>query len=295
MTLFKGSGVAIVTPFKENKVDYNAFRTLINYQIENNTDAIIVCGTTGEASTLSLEEKKQVIAFVAQVVDRRIPVIAGTGGNNTQAVIELSQYAELVGVDGLLLVTPYYNRTTQKGLIAHYNAIADQVKIPIILYNVPSRTGVNIEPKTVLALSQHPMIIGLKEASGDISQVAQVMSLISDDFDVYSGNDDCIIPVLSLGGIGVISVLANICPQEAHDMVEWYQQGEINKARDLQLKLFGLIQAIFIENNPTPIKAAMNVLGLPAGELRLPLVPIDPQNREYLIEALQKVGFEIKE
>jgi 4-hydroxy-tetrahydrodipicolinate synthase len=295
MTLFKGSGVAIVTPFNKEGVDYDALKRLINWQIENGTDAIIICGTTGEASTMSLEEKKEAIRFTVEVSSGRVPVIAGTGGNNTAAVIELSLYAESVGVDGLLLVTPYYNRTSQKGLIAHYTAVADAVKTPIILYNVPGRTGVNIEPKTVLSLSQHPNIVAVKEASGNISQVAQIASLIPDDFAIYSGNDDMIVPILSLGGAGVISVFANICPKETHDMVDLYLSGDVIGAKKLQLDYLDLINALFIENNPIPVKTAMNLLGMEVGGLRLPLVDLEETHKVILIEQLQRVGLKIKE
>lgn len=295
MTLFTGSGVAIVTPFTMDGIDYPRLRELIDWQINEGTDAIIICGTTGESSTMSKDEKQTVIEFTVQVVNHRVPVIAGTGGNNTKDVIELSQFAEKVGADGLLLVTPYYNRTTQKGLIVHYNTIADAINIPIILYNVPGRTGVNIQPETVLQLSKHRNIVAVKEASGDISQVAKIAHLVSKDFAIYSGNDDMIIPLLSLGGKGVISVLANICPRETHDMVDFYLKGHTEEAKDLQLQLLPLINTLFIENNPIPVKTAMRLIGKDAGVLRLPLVEMEEKNKEKLIQELKKAGFELKE
>ncbi|MTI48719.1 MAG: 4-hydroxy-tetrahydrodipicolinate synthase [Firmicutes bacterium] len=290
MTLFKGSGVALVTPFKSNKVNYQKLEELIEWHIENSTDAIIICGTTGEASTMTREEKKKVIRFTVEQVNSRIPVIAGTGSNNTIEAIELSKYSQEVGANGLLIVTPYYNKTTQKGLIKHYTTIADSINIPIILYNVPGRTGLNMTPKTVFQLASHPNIQGVKEASGNISQVAEIARICPDDFYIYSGNDDQIVPLLSLGGQGVISVVANILPKETHDIVSSYLSGKIDHARELQLHLNGLINSLFIETNPMPIKTAMNILGMDAGEVRLPLTKMEPQNIEILLNNLEEIG-----
>lgn len=293
MTLFKGSGVALVTPFTDNKVNYNKIEELIEWHIENSTDAIIICGTTGEASTMSNDEKKEAIRFTVEKVKGRIPVIAGTGGNNTADVIEISKYAESVKADGLLIVTPYYNKTTQKGLIQHFIAIADEVNIPIIMYNVPGRTGLNLLPKTVAELAKHPNIRGVKEASGDISQIAEIARLCPDDFYIYSGNDDQVVPILSLGGSGVISVIANILPKETHDMVYNFLEGKVEESRKLQLGMVNLIKSLFIETNPIPVKTAMNLIGMEAGELRLPLVDMEDKNREILINDLQVMGFNL--
>ena len=293
MTLFRGSGVALVTPFTDNKVNYNRIEELIEWHIENSTDAIIICGTTGEASTMSNDEKKEAIRFTVEKVGGRIPVIAGTGGNNTADVIEISKYAESVKADGLLIVTPYYNKTTQKGLIQHFTAIADEVNIPIIMYNVPGRTGLNLLPKTVEELAKHPNIRGVKEASGDISQIAEIARLCPDDFYIYSGNDDQVVPILSLGGSGVISVIANILPKETHDMVYNFLEGKVEESRKLQLGMVNLIKSLFIETNPIPVKTAMNLIGMEAGELRLPLVDMEDKNREILINDLQVMGFNL--
>lgn len=290
MRLFEGSGVALVTPFKNNKVDYDKLSELIEFHIENNTDSIIICGTTGESSTMSDFEKRETIKFTVEKVRNRIPVIAGTGGNNTSYSIELSKYAEEVGVDGLLLVTPYYNKATQKGLIEHYKAIASSVNIPIILYNVPGRTGVNIFPKTVYELSKIENIKAIKEASGNISQVAQIAKLCGNDFYIYSGNDDMIVPILSLGGKGVISVVANILPNETHEVVTKFLKGDILEAKNIQLKMLDIINSLFIEVNPIPIKTAMNVLGMEVGNLRLPLTNMDENNMRILISAIEEYG-----
>jgi 4-hydroxy-tetrahydrodipicolinate synthase len=288
--LFKGSGVAIITPFKNGKINYEKLGQLLEWHISENTDAIIICGTTGESATLSDEEKKQVIKFTIEKVDKRIPVIAGTGSNDTRHSIELSKYAESVGADGLLAVTPYYNKTTQKGLIAHYTAIADSVNIPIIIYNVPGRTGLNILPKTLEELSKHPNIRGVKEASGNIAQVAEIARLCKDDFYIYSGNDDMVVPLLSLGGAGVISVVANILPKDTHDMVMSYLEGDLEKALNLQLKMKPLIDALFIEVNPIPVKEGMNLLGMDVGPLRLPLTTMAEPNLKVLINELESYG-----
>ena len=294
MRLFRGSGVAIVTPFKNNKVNFERLEELINWHIENSTDAIIVCGTTGESATMSKDEKKEVLRFAVEKAAGKIPIIAGTGSNNTADAIEMSKFAESIKADGLLLVTPYYNKTTQKGLIKHFTAIADEVNIPIILYNVPGRTGVNILPETVASLEKHPNIRGIKEASGNISQVAEIARLCSDNFYIYSGNDDQIVAVLSLGGCGVISVAANILPKEIHDLVFSFLEGKVNEARKLQLRMNSLINSLFIEVNPIPIKTAMNLIGMDSGELRLPLVEMEEKNKSILIKNLLDMGFRIE-
>lgn len=290
MRLFEGSGVALVTPFKNNKVDYDKLSELIEFHIENNTDSIIICGTTGESSTMSEDEKKKAIKFTVEKVNNRIPVIAGTGGNNTSHSIELSKYAEKVGVDGLLLVTPYYNKATQKGLIEHYKAIAYSVNIPIILYNVPGRTGVNILPKTVYELSKIENIKAIKEASGNISQVAEIAKLCGEEFYIYSGNDDMIVPILSLGGKGVISVVANILPKETHEVVSKFLNGDVLESKNIQLRMLDLINALFIEVNPIPIKTAMNILGMEVGNLRLPLTNMEENNINILINTMEEYG-----
>ncbi len=288
--IFTGSGVAIVTPFTENSIDFNKFGELIEFQIQNNTKAIIVCGTTGESSTMSDTEKKEAIKFAVDKVNHRIPVIAGTGGNNTSYSIELSKYCESIGVDGLLLVTPYYNKTTQKGLVAHYTKIAQSVNLPIILYNVPSRTGLNISVDTYVELSKIPNIVAAKEASGNLSQVAQIAAKCGDELHIYSGNDDQITPILSLGGIGVISVLANILPNETNEICKSYFEGNTNKSKDLQLKYLDLINSLFIEVNPIPVKQALNELGYNVGKCRLPLYDMDNKNIEILKNSLKNVG-----
>ena len=292
--LFEGSGVALVTPFKDGKVNYEKLGELIEWHIANKTDSIIVCGTTGESATMTDEERKTTIKFVVDKVNKRIPVIAGSGSNNTAYSVELSKYCQEVGADGLLVVTPYYNKSTQDGLIKHFTTIADSVDIPIILYNVPGRTGVNIKPTTVEKLSKVKNIVAIKEASGDISQVAEISRLCGDDFAIYSGNDDQIVPILSLGGSGVISVLANVLPKETHDIVEKYLSGDIEEARKLQLSLNELVSSLFIEVNPIPVKAAMNLMGLEAGELRLPLVEISETNLKVLANNMKKCGIEIE-
>ena len=288
--MFTGSGVALVTPFKDGEVHYEKLKELLEWHVANQTDAIIICGTTGEASTLTDKERKAVIKFTVDVVNGRIPVIAGSGSNNTAHAVELSQYCESVGVDGLLVVTPYYNKATDLGLLKHYEMIANSVQIPIILYNVPGRTGVNLTPPLVQKLAQIKNIVGIKEASGDISQVAEMIRLCGEDFLVYSGNDDMIVPVLSLGGQGVISVLANILPQVTHDLVSSYLEGDVKKSRQLQLGVNGLVHALFIEVNPIPIKTAMNVLGMEVGSFRLPLTEMAATNLVVLKEELTNYG-----
>lgn len=282
MSIFKGSAVAIVTPFNDTGVNYNKLKDLIEWHIQEGTDAIVICGTTGEASTMSIEERRKSIKFTVDVVNKRIPVIAGTGTNDTKASIEMSAFAESVGVDGLLVITPYYNKTTNKGLIKHFEAINNAVDTPIILYNVPSRTGVNISPTQLLELSKLKNIIAIKEASGNISQVAQMKALCRDAIDIYSGNDDQAIAIMSLGGLGVISVLANIMPKEVHDMTSLYFSGNIKKALKVQLDTLDIANKLFIETNPIPVKTALNLMGKDVGPFRLPLCDMDNKNLEIL-------------
>lgn len=292
MAIFTGAGVALITPMNEDgSVNYEKLRELLEFHVANKTDAIIICGTTGEASTLSDEEHLECIRFACEVINKRIPVIAGTGSNCTQSAIELSKEAEKSGVDGLLLVTPYYNKATQNGLKAHYKAIAKEVNVPIILYNVPSRTGTRLAPQTVVDLCHEvPNIVGVKDATGDISEVAELMSLAKGTVDVYSGNDDQIVPVLSLGGKGVISVLSNILPKETHDMVASYLDGDVAKSCEMQLKYFDLVKALFCEVNPIPVKKALNLMGMEVGSLRLPLTEMEDANVKRLEEEMRKAG-----
>ncbi len=287
--IFKGSGVAIVTPFTEDNVDFEKLGELIEFQIANDTQAIIICGTTGESPTMSLEEKKNAIKYTVEKVNGRLPVIAGTGGNNTKNVIELSQYAQSVGADGLLVVTPFYNKATQKGLVEHYTAIANSVNLPIILYNVPSRTGLNISVDTCVALSKLENIVAIKEASGNISQIAEISAKCGNELYIYSGNDDQILPILSLGGIGVISVIANILPKETNEICTSYFNGNVNKSKDLQLKYLDLMNTLFIEVNPMPIKQALNDIGYNVGNCRMPLCKMEEKNVELLRSSLKKV------
>lgn len=285
------SGTAIATPFDERGINFEEYKKLVEFQIVQGTDAIIVCGTTGESSTMSNTEKEDLIKFTVDIVDKRIPVIAGTGGNNTANVIELSKYAETVGADGLLVVTPYYNKTTQQGLVSHYTAIANSVSLPIILYNVPSRTGLNITPETYLELSKIENIVAVKEASGNISQVAKIAELCGDNLNIYSGNDDQVLPILSLGGLGVISVLSNIYPKYVHNMVINYLSGKHEEALKAQLNSLSLIDALFSEVNPIPIKEALNILGFNFGKPRLPLVEMSKtgkENLQHIIENFAK-------
>lgn len=295
MSIFVGSGVAIVTPFTESGVNLEKLRELLEWHISSSTDAIVICGTSGEASTMSVEERKKAIKFAVDVVNKRIPVIAGTGSNNTSESIKMSMWAESVGVDGLLVITPYYNKTTQKGLTQHFKAINDAVNIPIILYNVPGRTGMNLNPETLYALRDLKNIQAIKEASGNISQIAKMKALCKDRFDIYSGNDDQIVPILSLGGKGVISVIANILPTETHDMVISYINGETKKALDLQLKMMSLCNALFIETNPIPIKTALNLIGCKVGSLRLPLCEMSDKNLKLLKDEIKAYGLALKE
>lgn len=293
MAIFTGAGVAIVTPFKSNgEVNYEKFAEHIEYQLNHKTDAIIVCGTTGEASTLTHEEHLEVIRFCVEKVAKRVPVIAGTGSNCTNTAIFLSKEAEGVGVDGLLVVTPYYNKATQKGLIEHFTLIAEAVNIPIILYNIPGRTGgVNILPQTVVTLCKNvPNIVGVKDATGNVSQVAKMMALAKGCVDLYSGNDDQIVPLLSLGGKGVISVLSNIAPQETHDICVNFFEGNVEESRRIQLEAIDLIEELFSEVNPIPVKKAMNLMGMEAGTLRRPLTEMEEENAVKLEKAMKEYG-----
>ncbi len=288
-TVFKGAGVAIVTPMNDDfSVNYDKLGELIEFNINNKTDAIIVCGTTGEAKTLNDNEHKEVIKYTVNAVNGRVPVIAGTGSNDTAYSIQLSKYAESIGVDGLLLVTPYYNKATQKGLVMHFNAIANSVNLPCILYNVPSRTGVNISIDTYKKLSLTENIVAVKEASGNISQIAQIAAEC--DLDIYSGNDDQIIPIMSLGGIGVISVLSNVAPLDTHNMCQYMLNGDYKSAKDLQLKYLPLINSLFCEVNPIPVKTALNLMGKIGGAIRLPLCEMEPANFERLKNDLENIG-----
>ncbi|EES91837.1 4-hydroxy-tetrahydrodipicolinate synthase [Clostridium botulinum] len=295
MTLFKGSGVALITPFKNGKVNFEKLKEILNWHVESGTDAIIVCGTTGEASTMTEEERKETIKFTVDVINHRIPVIAGTGSNNTSSAINMSKWAESVGVDGVLVITPYYNKTTQKGILEHFKAINDAINVPIILYNVPSRTGLNITPNTLLKLCHLKNVVAIKEASGDFSQIAAMKALCGDKIDFYSGNDDQIIPLLSLGGAGVISVAANIYPTEVHNMCDLYMNGKHEQALKLQLDMLNVINALFIETNPIPIKTAMNLMEMNVGNLRLPLCDMEDSNLKILKEALENYKSLLKE
>ncbi|MDD3414441.1 MAG: 4-hydroxy-tetrahydrodipicolinate synthase [Lachnospiraceae bacterium] len=293
MAIFTGAGVAIVTPFKANgEINYEKFEEQVEYQIKNHTDAIIVCGTTGEASTLSHEEHLKCIKFVVDKVNRRIPVIAGTGSNCTETAIYLSKEAEKLGADALLIVTPYYNKATQKGLKEHFTIIAGEVQIPIILYNIPGRTGgVNILPETVVELCNTvPNIVGVKDATGNIEQLTKLMALADGSVDLYSGNDDQVLPLLALGGKGVISVLSNVAPQETHDMVQKFMDGDLAGCREIQFKAIELIKALFCEVNPIPVKKAMNLMGMEAGPLRRPLTEMEPENALRLANAMKAFG-----
>lgn len=292
MSVFKGAAVAICTPFLANgEVDYDKFREQIEYQIENGTDAIVVCGTTGEASCLSHEEHLDCIKFCTEVVEHRIPVIAGTGSNCTETAVYLSQEAEKYGVDAILVVTPYYNKSTQKGLIEHFTIVANSVNIPMILYNVPGRTGCNILPETAAALVRDvPNIVGIKEASGNISQIAKLMSICGDRIELYSGNDDQIVPILSLGGLGVISVLSNVAPRKTHDICQAFFDNDPALAAKRQLDAIPLCNALFCEVNPIPVKKAMELQGRDRGVLRRPLCEMDPDNAVRLKKAMEEYG-----
>ena len=290
MAIFKGAGVAIVTPMHEDgSVNYEKLEEILEFQINNSTDAIIICGTTGESSTMTHGEHLKTIKFAIDKVAKRVPVIAGTGSNCTETAIMLSKEAASYGADALLIVTPYYNKATQKGLIAHYTAIAEAVpETPIIMYNVPSRTGCNLQPATVAALVKNVKnIVGIKAASGDLSQVAKLMSMVGDDIELYSGNDDQILPILSLGGLGVISVLSNVAPKQTHDMVMKFLEGDLKEAARLQLEAVPLINALFCEVNPIPVKEAMNMMGMNVGPLRMPLCEMEESNKEILKKAMK--------
>ena len=289
--IFTGAATALVTPmFDDGSVNYQMLDTIIEEQIDKGIDALVICGTTGEAATLNHEDHVKVIAAAVSKANGRVPIIAGTGSNDTAYSVELSREALAVGADALLLVTPYYNKTSQAGLIAHYNYIANHVDAPIILYNVPSRTGVNILPETYLELSKHPNIVAAKEANGDISSIIKTKALCGDNLDIYSGNDDQIVPIMSVGGIGVISVLSNVAPTETHDMCQLYLDGKVKEAADMQIKYIGLINALFSDVNPIPVKEAMEIMGMKVGECRLPLVKMSETKHEALKNELKKVN-----
>ena len=290
-TIFTGAGVAIVTPMNEDgSVNFDAYADLIDFQIENKTDAIITCGTTGESSTLSDEEHLEVIRFAIEQTAGRVPVIAGTGSNDTKYAIELSKAAGEKGADGLLLVTPYYNKTSQRGLVAHFGMIAESVSTPIILYSVQSRTGVNIAPETAFELSRYENIVAIKEASGNISQVAKIRAMCGDALDVYSGNDDQIVPLLSLGGKGVISVLSNVAPEVAHNICQFYFDGKVEESMKLQLEYLDLCNDLFLDVNPIPVKEALNMMGMNAGPCRMPLYEMTDAAKDKLASTLAKHG-----
>lgn len=296
MAIFKGAGVAIVTPMTETEeVNYPKLAELLDYQIENGTDAIIICGTTGESSTLTHEEHLEAIRFTVEHVAGRVPVVAGTGSNCTRTAVYLSQEAEKSGADGLLLVSPYYNKATQKGLAAHFKTIADSVKLPVILYNIQGRTGVNIAPETLAWLAKNvENIVGVKEASNSITQVAKIAQLTDGALDIYSGNDDQIVPILSLGGVGVISVLSNIAPRETHDIVAKYLTGDVEGSRDLQLKALPLVEKLFCEVNPIPVKAALNMMGWEVGPVRMPLTVMEEEHQRQLKAEMDRFGIKAK-
>ena len=290
-TVFTGAGVAIITPMKaDGAVDHEQLARLVDIQIQNGTDAIVVCGTTGEAATLTDEEHIAAIGTAVKATAGRVPVVSGTGANDTAHSIRLSKGAKMHGADALLLVTPYYNKTTQAGLLPHFLNVVEAVEMPGIVYNVPGRTGMNIEPDTVKKLAQHPLICGIKEASGNISQVARIRELCGDEIDIYSGNDDQIVPILSLGGKGVISVLSNVAPRQTHDICRLWFEGKVQESLDLQMRMLSLANSLFCEVNPIPVKEAMNQLGFPAGPCRLPLVPVSDAHRQLIHDQLQAAG-----
>jgi 4-hydroxy-tetrahydrodipicolinate synthase len=292
MSIFTGAGTALVTPFNEKGIDYTAFEVLLDYQLNGGIDALIVCGTTGESSTMSKQEDLDAIDFVVKYVNGRVPVIAGAGSNDTASAVEASKKASDLGADGILIVTPYYNKCTDTGLIKHYHAIADASGAPVIAYNVPSRTGVNIKPEVMQQIAVHDNVTAIKEASGDISQIAKV-SRLCPDIDVYSGNDDHVVPVLSLGGKGVISVVSNVMPQMTHDMVASFLNGDVNTAKELQHKLNPLVDALFSEVNPIPVKTALSMIGIIPGLLRMPLCEMGKDNAAKLQKELIALGFEM--
>lgn len=294
MSLFTGSGVALITPFhQDGSVNYEKLQELVEFHIKNETDAIIVAGTTGEASTLPDAEHVEVVRKTVEFANKRIPVIGGSGSNDTSYAVELSKKLEACGVDGLLVVTPYYNRSNNSGYIKHYEAIADAVNVPIILYNVPGRTGVKLPLEVIKSLSEHKNIIGIKEASGDMTYVSDIARICGPDFDIYSGNDDIIVPTMSIGGVGVISVLANVLPKETHDMCQFYLDGKVKESRDLQLKYNGFVHSLFTETNPIPVKKAMNLLNMNVGPLRMPLDELSECATKILIEEMRKIGLEV--
>ena len=288
--IFRGAGVAIITPYTEDGVNFPELGRIIEDQIKNGTDAIVITGTTGESATMTDEEHRATIKYAVDQVKGRIPVIAGTGSNETAYAVELSQYAEKVGADAVLVVTPYYNKCTQRGLLAHYMAIADAINIPIVLYDVPSRTGVGITTETYVKLAKHPNIVAVKEANGDLSKILRLRAAVGDDLVLYSGNDDQIVPILSLGGQGVISVLSNVAPQETHDMCQAYFDGDTEKAMKMQIGYADLIDALFCEVNPIPVKVAIRKLGYAAGPLRMPLCEMEPEHEKQLEAALRNHG-----
>lgn len=289
MSIFKGSCAALITPFNENGVDFDEMHKLIDFQIENGTDALLICGTTGEPSTMTKQERQSVIVDSIKYINKRVPVIVGAGSNATSSAIEKCQFAKEVGADAVLIVTPYYNKATQKGLIAHYNAICDAVDIPVIVYNVPGRTGVNINPDTMSIIADHKNVVGIKEASGNISQIMEVSRLCNGKADLYSGNDDQIVPVLSCGGSGVISVVANIMPKETHNLVDLYLNGKPAKALEIQHKINPFVATLFSEVNPIPVKKAANLLGFNAGSPRLPLTEMDEAKAEIMANEMRKL------
>ena len=292
-TIFTGAATAVITPLTENGVDYPAFEKLLNWQIEQGIDALVICGTTGEGSTLSDKEHKEVLQFALDVVAGRVPMIAGTGSNDTAYAISLTKFACQIGYDAVLLVTPYYNKTTQKGLIASFSAIADVSTKPVILYNVPSRTGVNIEPATYAALAEHPQICAIKEANGNLSKIVETAALVGDKLDIYSGNDDQIVPILACGGKGVISVLSNVAPKETALMCKKFFDGDVVGAMEMQKKYLPLVNALFCEVNPIPAKAAMAAMGFCENYLRLPLVPMEDAHWEVLLQCMRNVGVNV--
>lgn len=292
-TIFTGAATAIITPMTQSGVDYPAFEKLINWQIEEGIDALVICGTTGEGATLSDQEHKDVLEFALKTAKGRVPMIAGTGSNDTAYAIKLTQHACEIGYDAILSVTPYYNKATQRGLVAHFSAIADASTKPLILYNVPGRTGVNIEPATYAALADHPMIWAIKEANGNISKIVETAALVGDKLDIYSGNDDQIVPILACGGKGVISVLSNVAPKETSQMCHKFFAGDVTGAMEMQKKYLALANALFCEVNPIPVKAAVAAMGKCGGFLRLPLVPIEDGHKEMLLACMRQVGMEV--
>ena len=292
-TIFQGVATALVTPLTKDGVDYAAFKKLIQWQIEQGINALVICGTTGESSTLTDDEHREVLRFAAEVVAGRVPMIAGTGSNDTAYAIELTRYACEIGYDAMLVVTPYYNKTTQKGLVAMFTAIADASTKPIILYNVPSRTGVNIEPSTYATLAKHPNIWAIKEANGNLSKIVETAALVGDSLDIYSGNDDQIVPLLACGGQGVISVLSNVLPKETVEICDRYFAGDVSGAMQLQKKYLNLINALFCEVNPIPVKAAMAAMGFCENYLRLPLVPMEQAHYDHLLACMKDAGVKV--